>query len=207
MEVLLIESHPDLGRTAQSELELAGHHVRRCTDDPAGAAGAGGDAPCVGLRPAGVCPLDDGSVEAAVVVRVGPELRSGEHGAICAARHRIPVIVSGELAGAALPPVAEATLHGDIVAAVERAAASGTGHASAVMRELLSLGVIGRQELEGDDPDLVFEVARSNRRVVLTIWLRAGDEREGELVRAAGQALRAYDPHVAVIDVLVRNLP
>lgn len=210
MDVLLIESHPGLGRWAEAELELAGHRVLRCTDDDARAteqAPAGPDAPCVGLRPGGTCPLDGDSIEAAVLVRVGPELRTGEHGAICAARHRIPVVVSGEATGAPLPPVAESTLHGDIAAAVERAATSGTDHASAVMRELLSLGVVARHELEGDEPDVVFHVARTARRLALTIWLREGDERESEMVRAAGQALRAHDPHVPVIDVIVRALP
>ncbi len=211
MDVLLIESHPGLGRRAEAELELAGHRVLRCTDDDARLDAApstpAGHAPCVGLRPGGACPLDGDRVEAAVLVRVGPELRTGEHGAICAARHRIPVVVSGEVSGAPLPPVAEATLHGDIVAAVERVATSGTEHASAVVRELLSLGVVARGELEGDDPDVVFHVARTARRVALTIWLREADSRESEMVRAAGQALRAHDPHVPVIDIIVRPLP
>lgn len=210
MDVLLIESSPGLGRRSAERLRDAGHRVFRCVDEvPADApvdetAPAG--PPCRGLHEGGTCPMDETTLDVAVLVRVGPELRVGEHGAICAARHRIPLVVAGDASGAGLSPT-EVTLLRDLPAAVERAAVSGSAHASAVIRELLSLGVIGRHELEGEAPAVVVQVERSPRRLVLTLWLHDGDDRQAELVRAAGQALRAYDPHVAVIDVVVRPLP
>lgn len=210
MDVLLIESSPGLGRRSTERLEAAGHRVFRCVDEVPADAPVDGDGspvpPCRGLYEGGVCPIDETALDVAVVVRVGPDLRVGEHGAICAARHRIPIVVAGDARGVGLAP-AEVTLLRDLPEAVERAAASGSAHASAVVRELLSLGVIGRHELEGDSPTVGVQVARSLRRLVLTLWLQEGDEREAELVRASGQALRAYDPHVAVIDVVVRPLP
>lgn len=225
MDVLLIESHPGLGRGAADRLRSAGHRVFRCTDDPvAGGSSSGVPAPvdgssgaaagveqplmappCRGLHTDGSCPLDETALDAAVLVRVGPELRTGEHGAICAARNRIPLVVAGDATGAGLSPT-EVTLLDDLPEAVERAASSGSAHASAVVRELLSLGVVARHELEGDAPSVVVQVARRPRRLVLTLWLREDDPREAELVRAGGQALRAYDAHVPVIDVVVRRL-
>lgn len=212
MDVLLIESHPGLGRGAADRLRSAGHRVFRCVDEvPPETATAPEDAsivapPCRGLAEGGSCPMDETSLDAAVLVRVGPELRAGEHGAICAARHRIPIVMAGDASGAGLSPT-EVTLLSDLPAAVERAASSGSVHASAVTRELLELGVVARDELEGETPAVVVQVERSPRRLVLTLWLHEDDVRQAELVRAAGQALRSFDPHVAVIDVVVRPLP
>jgi hypothetical protein len=207
MDVLLIESHPGLGRQAAHELERAGHRVHRCTDagERLGEPSTSGS-PCQGLRDEGVCPLDVAELGAAVLVRLGSELRTGEHGAICAARNRIPMVVSGDPPGTPLP-VADTVQLDDLPAAVERAAESGTSHASAVVRELLSLGVIGRDDIDDDDPAVVVQVERSARRLRLTIWLRDDDPRRAEITRAAGQALRAHDRGVAVIDVVVRDLP
>lgn len=203
MDVLLIESHPGLARDAQARLRAAGHRVFRCTDEaPEGDVGS----PCRGLRDGGRCPLDETALDAAVLVRVGSELRTGEHGAICAARHRIPLVVAGDASSAGLAPV-EVTLLDDLPDAVERAAASGAAHASAVVRELLSLGIIARHELEGERPSIVVQVSRSPRRLALTLWLVDGDPRQPELVRSARQALRAFDPDAPVTDVLVRSLP
>jgi hypothetical protein len=206
MDVLLIESHPGLGRQATRELEQAGHQVFHCTEPHDREDGASAVSPCVGLRDGGVCPLDVADLDAAVLVRLGPELRSGEHGAICAARHRIPVVVSGDALDAGLPVVETSEMH-DLSAAVERAAEWGTGHASAVVRELLSLGVIARHDVDAEVPSVAVQVERSARRLLLTIWLREGDPRAAEIARAAGQALRTYDRHVPVIDVVMRTFP
>jgi hypothetical protein len=212
MDVLLIESHPGLGRQATLELEQAGHQVFHCTetrDRPSD--GTDGTVeivtPCVGLRDSGVCPLDAADLDAAVLVRVGTEMRSGEHGAICAARHRIPVVVSGDAMIDAGLPVVETSTIVDLPAAVERAAESGTAHASAVVRELLSLGVIARHEVDADNPSVAVQVERSARRLLLSIWLREDDSRAAEIARAAGQALRAHDRHVPVVDVVLRVFP
>jgi hypothetical protein len=180
------------------------HHCTDSHDREGGSATA--TTPCVGLRDGGVCPLDAADLDAAVLVRLGAELRAGEHGAICAARHRIPVVVSGDVIDAGVP-VAETSAIVDLPAAVERAAESGTGHASAVVRELLSLGVIARHEVDSEAPSVAVQVERSARRLLLTIWLREDDPRSAEIARASGQAVRAYDRHVPVIDVVLRVFP
>lgn len=207
MDVLLIESHPGLGRQAEHELEQAGHRVHRCTD-PGERLGepAPSGSPCQGLSEGGVCPLDVAELGAAVLVRLGPELRTGEHGAICAARNRIPIVVSGDPPITDLPLVDVSTVD-DLPAAIVRAAETGTAHASAVVRQLLSLGVVGRDDIDADDPAVVVQVERNPRRLRMTIWLRDGDPRRAEITRAAGQALRAHDRNAPVIDVVVATLP
>ena len=207
MDVLLIESHPGLGRQAAHDLEQAGHRVHRCTDpgERLGEPTTSGS-PCQGLSDGGVCPLDVAELGAAVLVRLGPELRTGEHGVICAARNRIPIVVSGDPPTTDLPVVDMSPTDG-LPAAVERAAESGTAHASAVVRQLLSLGVLGRDDVDADDPAVVVQVERAPRRLRMTIWLRDGDPRRAEITRAAGQALRAHDRGVPVIDVVEATLP
>lgn len=199
MDVLLVESHPGLGCQARRELEAAGHSVVSCFGDDL-------RTPCGGLVDEGDCPLDTHEVEVAVVARLGPELHAGEHGALCAARHRIPIVGTGDTVDpGALAPVL-IPVEGDLAGAVERAAESGSRHAAAVVRQLLSDGVLGRDDLVHDGSARVaIDVRRARRRLVMTVWLRDGDQREASIVRAAIEALRAYDPNAAVIDVRVRH--
>lgn len=198
MDVLLVESHVGLGRQAERELQAAGHRVLHCvSEDMSG--------PCVGLSDRVECPLDRYDVAAAVIARVGDPLRAGEHGAICAARHRIPLVTAPDVTElGSLEGLAD-TWSVDVVRSVELAAASGTRHEAAVLRDLLTLGVVGRDDVEGDDAPVAISVEREPRRLVLTVWLPEGDGREAGIVKSATEALRRYDPHVSVIDVHVRH--
>lgn len=198
MDVLLVESEPGLGADAARILSGAGHSVVRCvTGNEVG--------PCVGLADSGLCPLDHHEISVAVVARAAGELRPGEHGALCAARYRIPVVTTTDEAGTApLAPIATPA-GDDLLASVERAASSGSRHTAAVLRDLLRLGVVSRDDVEGENPKVAISVERSPRRLSMTIWLHPGDERASAIVKSATEALRRHDPHVAVVDVSVHR--
>ena len=87
MRVLMLESHPGVASGAVARLLDAGHTIVRCDT-------ADRQYPCRGLVPGGECPLDQ-PVDVAVLVQ---EADTGqvEHGAVCAARSRIPLV---EVAG------------------------------------------------------------------------------------------------------------
>lgn len=197
MKVLLLESDVGVGDHAADELERAGHVVLRCDSKVSGV-------PCRGLEPAGECPLDH-EVSVAVVAGDTTELRPGEHGALCAARQRIPIVVATQFVPAGVFSSLATAAGTDLVSAVEVAAASGAQHASAVRRALLSLGVVSRGDLEGDVPAVAVDVQREGKRLVMTLWLAEGEPRASEIVKASTEALRRYDPHADVIDVRVRT--
>src|SRR5689334_2289418 len=79
----MLESHPGVGYEAIAELTRAGHTVERCDT-------ADRRYPCRGLAGAGRCPLDE-YVDVAVLAQEAGVDRV-EHGAICAARSRVPVV-------------------------------------------------------------------------------------------------------------------
>lgn len=138
-------------------------------------------------------------MDVAVVARVDGELRPAEHGALCATRQRVPLVLVGD--GAAAHPYGSFAWPAgdDLLAACETAAASGAAHAAAVRRDLLSLGVVDREELE----TIGIEVQRETKRLVLRVHLPEGNPREAAVVKAAAEALRRYDAETPVIDVVV----
>ena len=195
MKVLMVESHPGMGWSAARRLEQAGHSVAYCDTRDTGV-------PCRGLDGIGVCPLDD-DVSVAVVARFGGDLHAGEHGALCAARQRIPIVTTAPHVDAG-PFSALATAAGhDLVGACERAAESGARHAAAVERELVRLGVVAGGELVGDDPEVAVDVRRGHRKLSMRLRVPEGDRREPAIVKAATEALRRYDGYTPVIDVSV----
>ena len=121
MRVLVLEGEPGSACDAALRLAAAGHTVARChsSDEPA--------FPCRGLTAA--CPLDDGEMDAAVVVRGRPSsgdrpVDVGEDGARCALRCRIPLVLAGETGRSPLRAfaAAESSDPSDLVEAVESAA-------------------------------------------------------------------------------------
>jgi hypothetical protein len=202
MKVLLLESSRGLGFVAARELERAGHTVLRCDSRVAGAL-------CRGLEPGGECPLDQ-EVSVAVLAHSGDEFSQHEHGALCAARQRIPVVVTTEVVEPGIFSSLATAAGSDLVEAVDRAASSGAEHAAAVRRELLALGVLSRADLEGDAPAVAVDVRREPGRLLMTLWLepewmRADGTREAQVVKSATEALRRFDPHVRTVDVRVRT--
>ena len=199
MRILMLESHPGVGDAAVAMLTEGGHTIERCE---------AGDRryPCRGLAGEGACPLDE-YVDVAVLAQE-PGVDYLEHGAVCAARGRVPVVeIEPAHTNVRLPASVWTSAAGpDLAEECARAARDGSAHARAVANRLVALGVITRDELEGKDATLTIAVERGTNRLLMTIGL--GDQtrdRRTDIVRAATQALRDFDQRVPMIDIVVRN--
>ena len=91
LDVLVLESHPNVGDAAVARLEAAGHQVRRCHE-----AGSAASFPCAGLTDPDRCPLADGVDVAVDVRRAGDtDATAFEDGVGCALRAGVPVVEVG----------------------------------------------------------------------------------------------------------------
>jgi hypothetical protein len=184
---------------AAAELMGAGHTIVRCatTDQRA---------PCRGLEPGGGCPLDE-YVDVAVLV---PERGTDriEHGAVCAARSRVPVVEvdSPDAAARTSTTLWRYVSVSDLLDECAVAAHDGGLHAQAVGDRLVALGLIAPEDLEGPHRTIAITVDRDVNRLQLTLELAdTMRDREREVIRAGTQALREFDRRAAVIDVAVRR--
>lgn len=192
---MLVEGAPGVGAPAESQLRAAGHEVVGCEPaDPS--------SPCRGLEAIGDCSLDAGDVDVAVVSRAGSELTPSERGALCAARHRIPVVVAGNPRHAISFGPGTHMAGPDLVEACSEAATSGIAHVAAVRRALLMAGVVTPDEVDGPNPPVSFEVRREPRRLRLVVRAPHDDARLASITKSAAEALRRFDTHVNVIDVV-----
>lgn len=196
MKVLLVEGAPGAGAGAQSELVGAGHTVVGCEADDS-------SAPCRGLDVVSHCPLDDGDIDVAVVARVDRDMVPSERGALCAARRRVPVVLTGDPRHAVSFGPGTHLAGGDLLSACQVAAGSGLAHAAAIRRELLINGVVTADDVDGPDPRITFEVRREPRRLRMTVTLPEDEPRESGITKAAQEALRRFDQWSTVIDVVV----
>lgn len=198
MKILLVEGAPGAGAPVEAELEGAGYQVVGCdAADPW--------APCRGLDVVGECPLDDGSIDVAVVARVGQEAQVSERGALCAARRRIPVVIAGDPRQAMyFGPGTHLAGH-DLVDTCRHAATSGLAHAAAIRRDLLINGVVETDDVDGPNPPISFAVRREPRRLRLTVTMPADDPRQLGITKAAQESLRRFDQWTSVIDVVVEH--
>jgi hypothetical protein len=199
MKVLLVEGAPGVGAAAEAELLAAGHQVVGCAPDDR-------SSPCRGLEAIGRCPLDDGDVDVAVVTRVGGEFTPSERGALCAARHRIPVVISGNPRHAVSFGPGTHMAGGDVVDACAKAASSGSAHVAAIRRTLLMAGVVTVDDVDSDPARISFEVRRQPRRLRLAVRFPADEPRIDSITKSAAEALRAFDRHTPVIDVVVETV-
>jgi hypothetical protein len=195
MKVLLVEGQTQAAAAAGQELRAHGHTIEGCAPvDPS--------APCKGLEPLGKCPLDAGDIDVAVVGRTGGPLAADERGALCAARYRVPVVVAGNPRDAVSFGPGTHLAPTDLIGACERAARSGDAHVAAIRRELLMAAVITPADVDVDDPPISFRVRRESRRLRLEIHAPVDEPRLPSIVKAAGEALRRFDTHTPVIDVV-----
>ena len=180
MRTLLVESEVGLGTTVRAALEREGHDVVTCTDADGG--------PCRSIAAPGECPME-AHTDLAVLVTSRRGTRSlSEMGAVCAQRRRVPSIqVDPATVGDDFPSLASrATI------AVRLTEAS---YAQAVRKHL----PIGAAEVA---------VVRSPRKVTVHLGGFADDvdaQRKAFLVDKAREAVRLFDPHVAVIDVVAER--
>jgi len=198
MRVLLLESHAGVANDALARLTAAGHSVVRCDT-------ADRLYPCRGLAAGGVCPLDEHTDVAVLVQEIG--ITHVEHGAVCAARSRVPVVeVDGSGARKRLPITSWTTVPGGgLVDECERVAADGRAHARAVAERLIALDVVTPTELMPGTGPIAIDVERGPNMLRMTITIDGSvRDRETELVRAATQALREFDRRSPVLDIVVR---
>lgn len=109
MDILLTQTTAVGAAAAAADLRRHGHHVEVCHPD--------GAEVCVALS-GGRCPLDLGTIDAAVVVRsyATPNELPLERGAVCAAIRGVPLIVAGDPADNPYAPWATADEEGFAVA-------------------------------------------------------------------------------------------
>lgn len=197
MKVLVLESERGRARPVEEQLVAEGHTVLRCDSSHGTDAVA-----CRGLEIGGDCPLDADDVDVAVVARRSTELTASEHGALCATRQRIPLVVVGDTRtqpfGEGVWSTPATAAPEDVVTTLRVAAKDGRSHADAVRRDLVELGL-----LDGDGAGVGIDVVRSSRRLELTLHMPEGLPRHAAIVKAAAEALRRYDGTAAVIDVRV----
>jgi hypothetical protein len=177
MKLLVLESEQGLARKVSTALARAGHQVATCTD-------ADNDSPCRSVDEPSGCPLHH-PIDVAVVVRppgAGDTLR--EMGAVCAERHRVPVV--------RVEPTQV-----DLDRTVKAAAAAGKDRAeaacaAAVRTALATEDVRVEVGREHDRTRVKVEVAEQDVHAV--VWTIADRARE---------AVRRYDPFVKAIDISV----
>jgi hypothetical protein len=209
MRVLVLEGDRGAAAAASAELVAAGHEVARCHD---------GDAPlpCYGMHDGGQpddqgqatrrCPLDEGSVDVALVARDASRapLPGGEDGARCALRRFVPLVVHGDVDRSPYADWATVTTGPDrsLVDSLEEARRAPLArHADAARRSLRA--VLEQHGLDGANADVTVRRMGPDLHVTLragaaTVVPRAVADMAS--VRAAG-AVRGIDPHPRVIDV------
>jgi hypothetical protein len=200
MRVLLLEGETGVAEEAAGQLTASGHEVARCHD-------AGSPAfPCNGLADGHECPLDNGPVDVAVVVRAErhPEPTAGEDGARCALRRHIPLVMVGEAHASPYEEWTSVYAAGPeaVVSAVERAGSAPLARhdevATRALRDVLDIHELSHvgasAEVRRVDGDL--------RAVLRPSEPISHKVAEVASVRAAG-ALRAFDPYPERIDVSV----
>ena len=198
MRVLMLESHPGVAHAAVTRLTEAGYTIVRCDT-------ADRRYPCRGLEAGGECPLDEHVDVAVLVQEIG--VHHLEHGAVCAARSRVPVLqVDGDDVAKWIPVRSSTAVAGsDLVDACEEVARDGGAHAQAVKDRLVALGVITPTDFACPGGRIAIDVTRGANYLRMTLDLADSvRDRETEIVRAAAQALRDFDRRSAVIDIAVR---
>ena len=177
MKLLVLESEQDLARDVTIALARAGHQIATCTDRDS-------DSPCRSIDEPFACPLDH-PTDLAIVVRPagsGDSLR--EMGAVCAERHRVPVVH--------VEPAS-----GDLERTIRAAAAAGKDRNEAACAAAV------RNALADERPRV--EVGREHDRTWVNIALPAdhADAVVWAITGRAREAVRRYDPFVKAIDISV----
>jgi hypothetical protein len=196
MRVLLVDGDPTTGDLVALELHDSGHDVVRCF-------GRDDEHLCRGVAAHDECPVDATRIDAAVLVRAEgatPSLR--EMPAICAIRHRIPVVEASP--GDAPPFGGWVTPGGDSVLTALSQAVTGDrgGHVAAVEAVLVSVPAVVRL---GRLPGV--HVRRDGTRLVLTLVLPhdMSDDDVNAIVTWAVRGLRDHDPYASVVDVAIER--
>ncbi len=197
LRVLVVEGDRGAAECVQEDLAAAGHEVVRCHEPGAPAF------PCNALSHDRQCPLEASVVDVALDVRRRPRSQPApqEDGAVCALRHKIPLVVAGPTV---LNPYDEyatevVSATGDVVGACERAATAPlrahTEHAARVLRRVLDRRAISASPL----------VVVRRRHGVLLVEVRGAEALDSATKQMASvritAGLRALDRGARGIDV------
>jgi hypothetical protein len=204
MRVLVIEDRDQEAQAAVDALREAGHEVSYCHEPGDGALD------CNGMPDRAGCPLDHGGIDVAVLGRTplvgdADQTTTGEAGAGCAKRHRVPVVITGKPGTTTAPPWAADIVpadHPDLVDRIDAAARQGRLHlveaAEGAARAVLDGAGMSATPLVG-------RVVREDRRLRVTIDVAGElDDRLRETigVRVVG-AVRAIETATPSVDVQV----
>jgi len=185
MRVLLVESTPGSAREVAAWLNEAGHESSSCFDTPVTFG-------CRGVATHDDCPLEQ-PTDVAILVR---DLDHGGHtltemGAVCAMRHRVPVVEIVEPATNELDSI--------MLAALE-----GAQHHTAHLDYVLAV----REQLHhvpdiGDPSRINISITRAGGRVHAMLRLpdNITEKQLPLVVDWVGRALRQHDPYARIIDV------
>jgi hypothetical protein len=177
MDVLVIESAPGIAATLEHRLVRDGHEVISCNDSKGG--------PCAGVESNDVCPLRH-HIDVAVLARQrGTAPTLNEMGAVCALRHRVPLVTL--YPGDEFGPGAST----EIAAAVARRAVE--ARYEAVIRKQVGHAV--------DDITVQREYQRIH--VTITVATSMSALTIHRLVDRVRQAVRAHDAHTETVDISV----
>ncbi|MGD9702966.1 MAG: hypothetical protein AB7Q42_10040 [Acidimicrobiia bacterium] len=198
MKVLLVESKSGVGKTAADRLAEAGHDVVRCFEDE--------DEEAVACRGAmgEPCPVDDGVIDVAVLVRDGESrAQLTEMGAVCALRRHVPVAELGSDQAGPFGELVDA-IDADVTAVAEFAVAAGLdAFGAAVTRTLSTLPALADRAPGEYSAQVLRQDGAVN--VVLSLPSDLGDLGVASAVTWAARAARDYDGVSAVIDISVRR--
>lgn len=184
MHVLLLGQRSAERIRVQRLLSDADATVDVCSD---------GDWVCSGME--GHCPLDGGDIDVAVAV-ASRGRRFDAQGIACVQRARIPIVTVGATASDPVLRFATeslARIDGRVIVAVEAAAADATGHLRAVEEALTT-------RLRTDEM-VSTHIRRMTGSIHVALHGDVAPDRVSAIVDVARAAVRAYDPHVPVIDV------
>lgn len=190
MRVLLVESTPGNATAVKRWLSDAGHETTTCFEPPVGLG-------CKGVDHHENCPLASDTDLALLVRDLDGGARSlTEMGAVCALRHRIPVVEITEPSAA--------TLEVALLAALAEAAGGPTtiGYVQAIRTALASVTSLVRPE----DVGIIVDWSAGRVHAMLELPGDVADRNVPMIVDWASRALRAHDPYVKVIDVGVRRI-
>jgi hypothetical protein len=176
MQVLLIESSPGAAKTLHNRLIRDGHEVVSCNDSRGG--------PCRGVEANNSCPLQN-HIDVAILARrdaSAPTLN--EMGAVCADRHRVPVVE--------LYP-------GDEFGPGESAVVA----AALARRRVEAQYVMAIRHEMGHAVDDI-KVEREHGRIHVTLTAAPSSSATlSTLADKARKAVREYDANVPVVDISV----
>jgi hypothetical protein len=202
MRMLVVGTLPSAIEPAVTQLVDAGHDVARCHDPGAGAF------PCLALSEGRACPLEESPVDVALTVRdrAWPRPSTFEDGAICALRHRIPLVVAGVTAAHPFASWSSRTLEdpSDLVVACEEAAVEPLpGHGDVTRQAARQVLAAARRDA---DVEATVRRCEGALRVEITVPASCAGLTSKVAARAIG-ALRQFDGLATAIDVAVQPAP